>query len=64
MIDILIPLVGGILLLIKPDMFIRKDLDEGQKERKKNLSQKIGGGLIVVSILYFFSKIFIAASSR
>ncbi|MCK5535156.1 hypothetical protein KAI68_08565 [bacterium] len=64
MIDILIPLVGGILLLTKPDMFIRKEMEEDLKKKKKNLYQKIGWVLIGVSILYFLSKILINASCR
>ncbi|MFH0791333.1 MAG: hypothetical protein V2A64_06860 [Candidatus Omnitrophota bacterium] len=64
MIDILIPLIMGILLLVKPDIFMRKDMDEGKKEERKKLFQKIGWGLIGVSILYFVSKIFIVASGR
>jgi len=64
MIDILIPLIMGILLLIKPNIFIPKNMDESKKEEKKNLFQKIGWGLIGVSMLYFLSKILIIASGR
>lgn len=64
MIDILIPLITGIVLLTKPDIFMRKDMDEGKKEEKKHLFWKLGWVLIGVSILYFFSKICIAMSGR
>lgn len=64
LIDLLIPLVAGGLLLTKPDIFIRKDMDEGEKEKKRIFFRKIGGGLIGVSILSFLSKILIGLSGR
>lgn len=64
MIDILIPLVAGVLLLVKPDIFMRKDMEEGKKEEKKHLFWKLGWGLIGVSILYFFSKVLIVMSGK
>jgi len=64
MINILIPLIAGILLLIKPDMFLKKDLDEETAEKKRGLFNKIGWGLIGVSILYFLSKILTSSTGR
>lgn len=64
MVDILIPLLVGILLLTKPVMFLRKDLNEETVEKKKTLFKKIGWVLIGVSILYFLSKILTASSGR
>ncbi len=52
MIDILIPLVAGILLLVKPDIFMRKSTDEEERKKKRGFFKKIGWALIGVSGLY------------
>lgn len=64
LIDILIPLVAGILILSKPDMFMNKRMGENEKKRKRILFQKIGWGLIGVSILYFLSKLLIVLGGQ
>jgi len=51
-IDVLIPLVAGVLLLLFPGLFLKKDASEARKA----LFQKIGCVLIGVAVLYLCSK--------
>ena len=64
MVDVLIPLIAAILILTKPDWFLKKDLDEETIKKKKALFNKIGLALIGVSILIFISKILIGLGNR
>ena len=54
-IDILIPLIAGILLLLFPDIFI-KETDASYQSKKANL-KKVALLAIGVAIIYFFIKI-------
>jgi hypothetical protein len=55
-IDILIPLIAGIVFLMIPDKLIKAR--DATYEKKKSLLKKCGYLLIGVSILYFVIKTF------
>ena len=57
-IDVLIPLISGIVVLIFPSALIPKNVTEEQRTQRKSTLVKVGWGLIGVSILYLIIKIY------
>ena len=55
-IDALIPLFGGIYILMFPDNLIRTK--DNTYDQKKSLLKKAGIGLVAISFLYFITKLF------
>ncbi len=51
--DVLVPLVPGLLLLFKPEIFFKNANEENQKKKSKIL----GFLLIGASVIFFISKI-------
>ncbi|MCK4995029.1 MAG: hypothetical protein KAJ14_12520 [Candidatus Omnitrophica bacterium] len=56
-IDILIPLVGGIVVLQFPSALIPKNATEDQKAKRKHTLVIVGWGLIGLSLIYLIIKI-------
>lgn len=55
-IDVLIPLLGGIYILLFPDNLIKTK--DNTYDQKKSLLKKAGIGLVAVSFLYLITKLF------
>ena len=53
--DAIIPAVGGIVLLAKPQLLAGKTAAGPEHDRKVKLGKTLGGILLVVAILYFLS---------
>ena len=56
-VDVAIPLVGGLLLVLCPDIFLKKAGAEADKARKIGRLRKIGYLLLVVAGLYLLIKL-------
>lgn len=63
-VDVLVPFFSGVLILLKPDILMKKEIGENEKENKTVLFQKIGWALMGISCLYLLGKVLIVMSGQ
>ena len=63
-IDMLVPFFSGVLILLKPELLMRKEIDENEKKNRTVFFQKMGWALMGISSLYLIGKVLMIMSRR